>query len=79
MAGTMIDYQVVKQWSFDEVRHSYGERECMLYALAVGLGADPKSPGELRATPTRRIFAPCRPWRPSSGRRAPGGRIPRRR
>jgi hypothetical protein len=46
----MIDYQVVKQWSFDEVRHSYGERECMLYALAVGLGADPKSPGELRYT-----------------------------
>jgi hypothetical protein len=23
----MIDYQVVKQWSFDEERHSYGERE----------------------------------------------------
>ena len=46
----MIDYQVVKQWSFDEVRHSYGETECMLYALAVGLGADPESPGELRYT-----------------------------
>lgn len=46
----MIDYQVVKQWSFDEVSYSYGERECMLYALAVGLGADPKSPGELRYT-----------------------------
>jgi acyl dehydratase len=46
----MIDYQVCKQWSFGEVRHRYGEPECMLYALAVGLGADPGSPGDLRYT-----------------------------
>jgi acyl dehydratase len=53
----MIDYQVVKHWSFEEVRHSYGERECMLYALAVGFGSDPESRGELRYTYERDLRA----------------------
>ena len=44
----MIDYGVVKNWSFNDIRYSYSERDCMLYALAVGFGGDPLAPGELR-------------------------------
>lgn len=46
----MIDYQVVKNWTFDDAEHRYTERDSMLYALAVGFGADPLSGGELRYT-----------------------------
>ncbi|MFP6850467.1 MAG: MaoC/PaaZ C-terminal domain-containing protein [Pseudomonas sp.] len=44
----MIDYHVVKNWVFDEVRYSYSERDCMLYALGVGLGCDPEDARQLR-------------------------------
>ena len=35
----MIRYDVVKRWDFGEVRHDYGDRELVLYALAAGVGA----------------------------------------
>lgn len=44
----MIDYHVVKNWTFDEVRYQYTERDCMLYALGIGLGADPTDAHQLR-------------------------------
>lgn len=44
----MIRYDIVKDWRFDDVRHAYGERDVMLYALAVGLGADPLDGRALR-------------------------------
>jgi acyl dehydratase len=50
MACAMIDYEAVKKWTFDEVRYQYTERDTILYALAVGFGADPLSAGELRYT-----------------------------
>lgn len=34
----MIDYHVVKNWRFEDVRHEYTERDCMLYALGIGMG-----------------------------------------
>ena len=37
----MIDYQVVKNWRFEEARHHYTERDTILYALSVGFGGDP--------------------------------------
>jgi acyl dehydratase len=46
----MIDYDTIKSWSFDEVRYEYGDRETMLYALAIGMGEDPLHRGELRFT-----------------------------
>lgn len=44
----MIRYDVVKDWAFGEVRHAYGERDAMLYALAAGLGEDPLDGRALR-------------------------------
>ena len=44
----MIDYQVVKNWVFDDVRCVYTARDSMLYALAIGLGAEPTDPYQLR-------------------------------
>jgi acyl dehydratase len=36
-----IDYQRLLDWPVREVRQTYGVRDSQLYALAVGLGADP--------------------------------------
>jgi acyl dehydratase len=44
----MLDYQAVKHWAFGEIVQSYAERDVMLYALGIGMGADPLDPGELR-------------------------------
>lgn len=44
----MLDYDVVKSWSFDEVRQSYTERDTILYALGLGYGQNPTDPDELQ-------------------------------
>ncbi len=44
----MLDYQAVKNWDFGDLSHSYTQRDTMLYALGVGLGADPMDAGQLR-------------------------------
>src|SRR2546430_14960646 len=31
-----------------DIRVNYGERECILYALGIGVGMDPLDPGELK-------------------------------
>jgi acyl dehydratase len=43
-----IDYQRLKNWPFPEVEHSYGAKDTMLYALGLGLGADPMDKDQLR-------------------------------
>lgn len=43
-----IDYHRLKQRQFPEVRQSYTEKDCMLYALGLGLGADPTDRGQLQ-------------------------------
>src|SRR3546814_11378604 len=35
-------------WRFPEVEQAYGERETILYALGIGLGADPLDENQLR-------------------------------
>ncbi len=44
----MLDYQAVKNWDFGDLSHTYTQRDTMLYALGVGLGADPVDAGQLR-------------------------------
>lgn len=36
-----LDYTLIKGWQFAEVRQSYTEKDSILYALSIGLGADP--------------------------------------
>jgi acyl dehydratase len=43
-----IDYDKLMAWPFEDVRHRYTQRDTMLYALGLGLGADPTDEGELR-------------------------------
>ena len=46
----MLNYDVVKNWSFDEVHQTITPRDAMLYALGIGMGADPMDRGQLRYT-----------------------------
>ncbi|MDD2880029.1 MAG: MaoC/PaaZ C-terminal domain-containing protein [Rhodoferax sp.] len=43
-----INYLALKNRQFDDVRHSYGAKDSMLYALGIGLGADPQDLDQLR-------------------------------
>jgi hypothetical protein len=43
----MLDYQAVKNWDFGEISHPYTQRDTMLYALGIGLGAQPLDAGQL--------------------------------
>jgi acyl dehydratase len=44
----MIDYAKLKDWSFPVVEHAYTADDAMLYALGLGLGADPMDERQLR-------------------------------
>ena len=44
----MLNYDVVKSWPFEPVVQTYTERDCMLYALGLNVGADPMDRGQLR-------------------------------
>jgi len=43
-----IDYQRLKAWPFPELEHRYEAKDTILYALGIGLGADPVDPHQLR-------------------------------
>lgn len=43
-----IDYQALKHRKFADVVHRYTAKDCMLYALGIGLGADPVDRQQLR-------------------------------
>lgn len=43
-----LDFRKLKDWKEPPLNHSYGARDCMLYALGVGLGADPMNEEQLR-------------------------------
>lgn len=36
-----LDYQLIKNWKFEDVVHTYSEKDVILYALGIGLGQDP--------------------------------------
>jgi acyl dehydratase len=43
-----LDYDKLKTWRFPEVEHAYTRRDTILYALGLGLGADPLDADALR-------------------------------
>lgn len=43
-----VDPQTLLNWRFEDIEHSYTTRDCALYALGVGAGADPMDEAELR-------------------------------
>ena len=43
-----IHYDRLMAWPFEDVRHRYTQRDTLLYALGIGLGADPTNEAELR-------------------------------
>ena len=43
-----IDYQKLKSWPFQEIVQPYTAKDCILYALGLGLGADPLDRNQLR-------------------------------
>jgi acyl dehydratase len=43
-----FDPQKVLNWKFPEIEHAYTETDTILYALGLGCGSDPDSPGDLR-------------------------------
>ena len=44
----VLDYQSVKNWDFGDITHSYTQRDTMLYALGIGIGAQPLDAGQLQ-------------------------------
>lgn len=54
----MISFDKLRQWAPPIARQSYDARDCALYALAHGLGADPTDTGQLGfvAAPLRNVF-----------------------
>ena len=53
----MIDYEKTKAWRSDAVRHSYTPKDCILYALGLGLGRDPLDAAQLRYTYEKDLVA----------------------
>jgi acyl dehydratase len=43
-----LSYERIMAYRPVDIRVSYGERECILYALGIGMGMDPLDPGELK-------------------------------
>jgi hypothetical protein len=43
-----IDRDRLLAWPFEEVEQRYDERDTILYALGIGLGAEPSDPRQLR-------------------------------
>ncbi|HLZ96570.1 MAG TPA: MaoC/PaaZ C-terminal domain-containing protein [Steroidobacteraceae bacterium] len=44
----MLNYDAVKNWDFGPIVQTYTQRDSMLYALGLGIGADAVASGELR-------------------------------
>ncbi len=53
----MIDYDKLLNWSFPEIEHRLIQRDTMLYALGIGLGADPLDRKQLRFIYEKELLA----------------------
>jgi len=43
-----IDYSHLKGWQIPDATQSFGPKDCVLYALGLGFGAEPTDPAQLR-------------------------------
>lgn len=43
-----LDYNLIKNWQFPEIEHTYTEKDTMLYALSLGIGHDPLDQKQLQ-------------------------------
>jgi acyl dehydratase len=48
LAQPQLNYDRIMAYRPADIRVSYGERECILYALGIGIGMDPLDAGELK-------------------------------
>jgi acyl dehydratase len=48
MSSTAFDPQKVLDWKFQDIEHTYTEKDTILYALGLGCGSDPQAPGDLK-------------------------------
>src|SRR4029450_3607688 len=48
LAEPKLNYERIMAYRPVDIRVSYGERECILYALGIGVGMDPLDAGELK-------------------------------
>ena len=48
MPGPKLNYERIMAYRPADIRVNYGERECILYALGIGIGMDPLDAGELK-------------------------------
>ena len=53
----MIDYEKTRAWRSADVRHSYTSKDTILYALGLGIGADPLDARQLRFTYEKDLLA----------------------
>lgn len=52
-----LDYERIKNWTFTDTRHEYVRRDSILYALGIGLGADPVDPFQLQYVYEKNLHA----------------------
>ncbi len=50
MSNLVINYDKLKNWSFDPVEQTYTMKDCILYALGLGFGSSPMDEGDLHFT-----------------------------
>ncbi len=53
----MLDYETVMNWSFEDIRQTYSERDVILYALGLGYGQDPLDADQLQFLLEDRLVA----------------------
>lgn len=53
----MFDFEKTRAWRSTDVRHSYSAKDTILYALGVGVGADPLDAHQLRFTYEKDLVA----------------------
>ncbi len=53
----MIDYDKLINWPFPEISHEWTKRDTMIYALGIGLGADPLDKHQLRFVYEKALLA----------------------